>query len=101
MQKNTIEIPQLNEAHQPLLQQHDVSGSFKLTASQRKHFIRIWSGCTLLFNDIGLDDVKNIDISEIEKLENIKARSADKLLKSDPSFSNTKDVFEYVVKNYR
>lgn len=83
------------------LHQTPVSGSFKMTKNQKKHFIRIWIGSMVLYSDIGLDEVEQLDIDEFEKLEELKCIQAAKMLKNDSSSISTTEVFDYVIKNYR
>lgn len=71
-----------------------------MTNKQRKAFCRIWAGSIILFSDFGFDDVEDIKLDDLDKLDEPRNVISIKLLKSDPSFSNTKDIYEYVLKNY-
>ena len=44
---------------------------------------------------------KNLNQDEINKLEKYQVKEAIKLLKNDKSFTSVKEVFDYVIQNYR
>jgi hypothetical protein len=69
----------------------------KLNKKQRLEFARLFAGSLVLLSDFGLDNV-DIDNDSIEIIEKEKAKIAGKLLKNDPVFSSTKEIFEFVTK---
>lgn len=81
------------------LNKTDVSGS--LSKNQIKHFVRIFIGSTSLFNDFGLDEIKNTNCELIEECHAELSKQARKILKNDNAFSNSKEIFEHVKQNYR
>lgn len=70
----------------------------KLSKKQRLDFTRLFAGSLVFLSDFGLDGV-DMDDESIEIIEKEKAKIARKLLKNDPAFSSTKEIFDFVTKN--
>lgn len=75
-----------------------------MTKNQRKQFLRLWIGANLFHLDFGFDETTStVDVTEkdVDFLYEEKTKVADKYLKNNNAYSSTKDIYDFVIENYK